>query len=123
MKPIEVKKDTLLDKMRENRRKHEIESDDALTGWRERIQLEMNNVAAQISVGDTPDKLTFDQPPKSFLTEYDTAIDMLEWDEGIYVELSRDDFNRFVRDEWAWTELFKQSYASNDVNALRRARS
>lgn len=119
MKPIEVMKEDLLVTMKQNRAKHAQESDEATINWRTRISAEMCEAADAISIGDDA-PLFFDAPPKSFLSAYDTAIDMLEWDKGVTVELSREDFNRFVRDEWEWTEGFKQSYASNDINALKR---
>lgn len=47
--------------------------------------------------------------PADFTLEYDRAIEQYEWEVQEHVELTREDFNRFVRDEWDWAPRWAAS--------------
>jgi len=44
--------------------------------------------------------------PVSHLKEYDTAIDMFEWEVSDTVELNNTEFSCFIQDKWEWKEDF-----------------
>jgi hypothetical protein len=51
-------------------------------------------------------KLNLLDIPVSYKTEYDTAIQMLEWDTSDEVELTRQEFTQYVMDSWIWKSSF-----------------
>ena len=50
--------------------------------------------------------------PEDHTVDFDTALDMLEWEVGETVELDERTFRRLVRNEWAWRETFAANTAS-----------
>jgi len=51
-------------------------------------------------MGNIPSK------PKSYETEYDTAIGMVSMDVDVEVELTKQEYKQYVMDEWSWTSDF-----------------
>lgn len=49
-------------------------------------------------------------PPPCYLDDYDQALDMVESNVGNEIELDASDFARLVRDEWDWRSQFDASY-------------
>lgn len=46
--------------------------------------------------------------PKCYAREYETAIQMAEWDVRESIELTHAEFVCFVQDEWDWQEDFRE---------------
>lgn len=49
------------------------------------------------------------QAPQSHADEYDRVIDMLDFTHEENVVLSQQEFNMYVRDEWAWSRMFNET--------------
>ncbi len=60
-------------------------------------------------------------PPRSYEREYDRALAMLELSLTDPVELSEDDFSRFILDEWEWKDDFLETLASRRIQYQVRA--
>jgi len=45
--------------------------------------------------------------PRSYVKEYDAAIDIAKWDVNDTLELTHAEFTCFVRDEWDWKSGFE----------------
>lgn len=115
MKSVVVKKDFLLTKLQENRRKHEKEYRDAYRGWLQTTYEQADGWANQLEVELDGNEITpmqlerFDAPPANYLSEYDRAIEMAEASIDMTFELDTNEFDQYIRDEWGW----KQVHLSN----------
>lgn len=130
MKSVRINKDKLIKIVRENREAHVSEYLEVIDGYWEALQQAfqehtdaiLNHRTDMIAKG--PDALTEwgrgpsnymrDTPPKPELhvQEYDEVLEMLEMSEDEVIELDRDSFNNYVRDDWSWSRDFRLS-ASN----------
>ena len=116
---VTVKRQELLERLKENRKTHAEVYADALKFWQEELQSVVDKMDS--------DKYSYFPPvlerlrkdcPKSYTDEYDKVIDMFEMscDEEIKVESSM--FNQFCRDEWDW----KDSVLSNKFYKMSESR-
>lgn len=115
---VTVEKGALLQKLQENKRKHIAEYEEAFQVFRDQLIAECEMRARQIRAvakfEDLPPAPTFFQltVPKSYESEYNRAIAMVEWSTDDEIELSSSDFSAFVLDEWDWKNGFAQSVAA-----------
>jgi hypothetical protein len=101
-----VLKDHLLKKIKENRANHRAEFLAAQTVYRQRVIEELDKRLDDARNGRTI-SLVFSLPtPQDYTESYDTAIAMLEWEQGDKVEISEDDFRRYVENKWEWARAF-----------------
>ena len=106
---VKVNKVDLLKVLRENRDKHRSLFLEALEGYREKVvellTINLDNVKAGKEI------VTFlNLPvPKDQTTEYDKVIRMLEMSIDEAFELSDDEFQCYVLDEWSWKEAVTMS--------------
>lgn len=109
MENICVRKDDLLVKIRENRDAHRSQFLKAQEVYRERVIAELDTRLAQARGGGVIN-LGFQLPaPVDYTAEYDTAIEMLEWEQADEVELGEHDFQRYVQNRWEWARNFAAS--------------
>ena len=113
MENITVEKDRLLSTIKENRNAHREQFLAAQEKYRERVIGELDKRLVAARNGGRID-LGFRLPePVDYTDDYDTAIQMIEWSLGDTVELSHDDFARYVLNDWEWKRMFAantQSY-------------
>lgn len=120
-----VSKESLLTRLRENRAVHVSEYTAAMIEYRKALVLalidqihERNEAIARARDGIEPmldfsDKLP--RQPTSYAQTYNRAIGLLEMTTLGEIEITGDDYRRFVDDEWEWSEDFKNvamSYTS-----------
>lgn len=131
---IEVDRKKLVATLKENRKKHVEDYQVSISGYRvmaieklksgyeaAKVKLEKNLKKGIASLEEfdpanpsaASDYLTLVEGiqvslkvPRSYANEYDTAIDMAEWDVRDTLELTHAEFQCFVRDEWTWTTDF-----------------
>jgi len=108
MKTVTVKKEVLLEKLIENRAKHIEELGEAMAGWVKaaikELQDEIDCLKKDPSDGDLHFNLS---KPVSHEKNYDIAISMLEMEVNDTVEIEVDEFQKYVNDEWDWSQSFK----------------
>ncbi len=112
----EFKVSDLLVKLMGNKNLHTIEAAEARRGYYEKAVKELNKLldkaikvaADDESTGkvDTYVDLRF---PEDHTKDYDRIIDILEMTNAETVKLTLSEFDKYVRDNWEWTELFKTS--------------
>jgi hypothetical protein len=116
MKTVRVKKEKLIETLRENRVKHETEYKTLYGLWRsqyiallaERMEQVRQNNPSVNSFKDIYDLGYISQPmPKSYIADYDTAIQMLEWTQEEDITLDRREFEQYVLDNWGWKNDFE----------------
>lgn len=131
---VVVKKDKLLEQLRENRDKHEKEYHEAMAGYKAMAEgklreafekaksdLDKNFEKGLVAIKEfnpetakrRSDYLTLVDAisvelrvPRNFSAEYDTAIEQVKWDTRTELELTYAEFQCFVRDIWEWSDDF-----------------
>lgn len=112
MQTITVNKQDLADKLVANRDQHAREYAEALEKRREQVIEALAKRRREVMKGGKID-LVFNFPePQSFVESYDTAINMLKWEQGETVDLTQDDFERYVENRWEWQRIFAASTQS-----------
>lgn len=106
MQFIEVKKEALLEKLKENRDKHRKLFEEALDGWEKRVVEELKKAVSDAKAKREFRTTFFLPQPVDHTSEYDAIIEQVEWDVNETIELSPQQFNQFVRDDWGWKEDF-----------------
>lgn len=136
MNTICVKKDELLKIIMNNKEKHIKEYNEAMRGYRIGVVEALENLiddAAEFELiinrslkdaqsgGElkTDWKLdTFNQfndlsQPESHEKDYTIAIGMIELDISDEVELTKNEYQQFVENEWVWSDTFKLQVSGN----------
>lgn len=115
MENIRVSKQELLTIVKENREKHKKEYLEAIKAYRVKAADLLNQELEKIINGDKF-QIRFDLvKPDSHEKEYDLAIKMLEMSVDDVIEISEQEFNELINDEWNWKYSFKTSYLSNST--------
>jgi len=136
-----VEKDKLLEKLRYNKENHIGEYKEAVKGYRSTLMsnLEKAKITAEETlaknykkmeskISESSDKelekfpeyvnlvsaIEFRNPvPKNYSKEYDSIINIIEWDTRKEIELTQPEFVCYIEDEWSWSshfETIKMSY-------------
>lgn len=105
---IVVNKQTLLDKLRENRLNHDRAYAAAMVGFREEAADKLRKRANLIENGES-ESLFFDdlEVPHNHSGDYALVIEMLDMDMTNEVELTSTEFRRYVQDDWGWSHDFR----------------
>ena len=118
---VNVARFVLLDKLTANRAIHAAEYAEALVDFKERLVADLVSGAEQVM--DTPvenlSKFTIDVDyPQSHLREYDEVIEMLELSVDENINLDAQAFRAYVKNEWSWTENFKNTMSNYKVGSF-----
>jgi hypothetical protein len=112
MQEITVSKADLIEKIRANRDEHRSMFLKAQERYREAMIAELDRALQEARAGD-PIRRGFSLPvPEDHTDEFDTAIEMLEWETAEEVLLSSSDFMRLVQNRWAWAASFAANTSS-----------
>ena len=110
---VKVPRVTLLEKLRENRKKHLAVYEESVEEYVEKALKALRQRGTQFKLFqkagsmDLP-KLHFGLSiPVKYTNEYDTVIGMLEMSGESVVELTTADYRRFVEDNWDWKRTFE----------------
>jgi hypothetical protein len=103
---ITADKSQLLAKLQENREQHHATFLDAQDKYREKVIQILEQRLEAARRGNKIDVRINLPEPVDYTEEYDTAIEMVEWHQGDAMELSEQDFRRFVQDKWEWSGIF-----------------
>lgn len=119
LKRVRVERKKVLETLKENRESHLQEYNDAITGWREQIQQMVDSLNGDTE-GLSDDELqsrvleikdeVYDRP-QSHVDQYDQYIEMLETSLDDELELTQEQFAKFMRDDWSWKSQFRASSA------------
>lgn len=112
MNTITVDKATLLDTLRTNRDEHRAIFEKAMEVYAEKMIEELERRIAEIKA-KSKIRRGFSLPePEDHTDDFDTAIQMLEWDIGDEVNLSMGEFQQYIQNEWRWQQAFAGSTQS-----------
>lgn len=115
MDVIQVDKQQLLDKLRENRENHINTYEEVLQAYQEKCIKLLEEHIERIRSGAV-EKVNVSLPaPENHEDEYDRAISMVEWHQGDQLELDSFQFDNFIRDQWRWKQEFETMSATYGV--------
>lgn len=120
MNTVTVPKERLRATLVENLAKHEAEYKEGYENWQKAVLKELSKRARQFKKDPEGTDLYIELPnPQSHVKDYQDTLDMLDWEKGDEVTLSRADFTKYVNDDWPWKSQFM---ASNTVYAASAGR-
>ena len=109
---VQVAKDKLLERLKQNRDQHDREYQEALGGYRSRLVLVLTRMfEAAKRKEDVSHKIDL-TVPEDHLADYDRALQVMEWEQRDSLRLSQGEFDRYVMDNWSWSKKFKAVHAS-----------
>lgn len=127
---VNVSRVELLEKLKENLKKHKADCEKAIVGWKDLLHDKAIELIPMLvsEVIDCP-KITkilseiadHRNPPPSYANYYERAIAMLEMAKDETIELGQYDFDCYVRDEWEWKMQWAVSntrYFQTDVKPV-----
>ena len=121
MKNVQIKRDELLAKLRENRDKHIADFNAARVKFYEKrseaiqalAQADTDNREGRIAASITPlvSKLAAMPKPTSYENSYNRAISMLEREQREVLEITDAEFAQYYLDDWQWRGQYAASTA------------
>lgn len=109
MEKINVAKEELLVKLKENREIHKNEYEGAVLLYRKKLIEVFNKKIREVESGKEVDVYITVTEPIDKTEEYDDAIAMIGMHSGTHVLLSHKDFRCYVLDKWDWAANAKFS--------------
>lgn len=106
LKIITVKKDELIEKIIANRENHIKEHKEAMEGFFAEARKAAHRAYRTLGKGQIPEDLHFDVPG-SHKGDYDKMIELLRMSADDTLEITYEQFCRYVKDEWSWSSHFK----------------
>jgi len=114
MDPVTVKKTDLLETLRRNRDEHRDLFLKAQKAYRKRWIKELERKLKEARNNEEIVQAIALPVPEDHTDDFDTVIQMLEWDQNDTLEISYRDFLTYVRNDWGW----KVSFAANTESYL-----
>lgn len=108
---VNVNRQELLQKLRENKAEHVKEFNEAMIAYRAKLSQEYKELKKKINEASDAElskmRIVFSNAPASHEIDYDEVIDMLSVSVDETIQLDKDSFKAFYKNEWAWTASFK----------------
>lgn len=122
MRNVRVKKEDLLGKIKANRESHIREYKEACAGYKDAALAKIDEVfdelkdrIANLKEGHVIELVAVHfglEVPVSYESHYDRAIGMLEMSLDTEVEITSEEYQQYVMDDWQWKESFTTTAAS-----------
>lgn len=109
MNTITVSVAELLSKLKANRETHRATFDKAVVGYRDAAIKALDEMLDDAKAGREIRRSIGLIQPQDHTDDYDTVIAMLEMEQRPDIEISRNEFQSYVLDKWAWAEQFGTS--------------
>lgn len=133
---VTVPRTDLIEKMKENRSAHAAIFEEAIVAYDENVREALRAVSeelAQIASTSGPIEKAFSlekitakleiEKPRHYLQAYDEAIELFEWEKKDDVDLSVDEFRKYVLDRWDWQDRFLGETRALAASAVIRSRA
>ena len=95
---IQVEKSDLIAKIKENKENHIKEYDKAVVAYKEEAESQLMTEVARVQEGALDAKLNLITPIDN-TENYDSILEMFEWEVKDVVELQQDEFKEYVQDK------------------------
>jgi len=114
MEYIKVDKADLLEKLRTNREEHRSMFLKAQEVYRTAMIAELDRALQDAREGRDIVRMFRLPVPEDHTADFDTVIEMLEWEQGKTIKLAHHDFQQYVQNQWGW----RASFAANTQSYL-----
>jgi len=104
MRTVKLYKADLTRILNDNRAKHKAEYEEAFEGYINTAIEKLEENLAKFKAGEITKLRWNEQPPTSNVADYDRVIKMLEMSIEDEIELTSEEFENFVQDNWHWKE-------------------
>lgn len=118
MHQVTVKRDVLLDRIRDNRDKHRAIFEDALKGYRKAAIEELEKSLDDAKNGKKVRRILALVEPEDHTDDYNLVIDMLENSVDDTITLDARSYAQYMQDAWAWKRQFIESNAAYTAMAM-----
>ena len=112
---IKIKKQELIDKIKENKKNHIELYEKAVIAYKEEALEQLGDLTTKVKNGKIDIKLDLVTPIDSS-DDYDAILEIFEWEVEELVELGQDEFRQYVQDE---TDFAQQAQFSNTYYASK----
>lgn len=132
MKTVQVDREKLLATLKSNLAKHKKEYEEAVEGFKaSRLELiKTIQAAATLAVNENTSfarkglESAFEElkrlaNPVDYSGSYEQAIMLMNWEERSTIDLTVDDFESYVRDNWNWRSAFKHLHSTYSNSGIR----
>lgn len=118
MDQVRMEKAVLIEKIKDNMQTHQATYEEAVKVFTERQRELLADMLEKAQHNRQFDRLALSRlpVPENHFTDYQVALEMLEYEVEDQVILTDHDFRRYVRDEWEW----QHSFAANTESYVAR---
>lgn len=109
MRQMRVPKDVLLSALEKNRDEHRATFLKAQEGYRAAVIAELDKMLCDARDGNKIKRAVSWPEPEDHTGDYEQAIAMLGMCVDDEIDITADDFQRFVMDEWGWKASWTQT--------------
>lgn len=109
MEKLKFDKMFLLQRLGENKKRHESIFDEALAAWNIEARKQLRNRLDDFLAGSDTDLHFNLQKPTNHLTDYNRVLLMIEHSTQVEIELSESEYAQYVMDDWNWQRSFMVS--------------
>lgn len=108
MKSVNVRRDALLAKLKENREKHVADYEKSLIGYRIEVLKVLEKALEKAKGGeyDNDNLYVMEHMPENHTSEYDQVIAMMEMSVDEIITLEASEVQQYVLDQWHWKANF-----------------
>lgn len=108
---VDVNKEHLLDILRANRDKHEVDYEKAKVGFRKLLERELEKKLENLRAGKKVPLHFKNQKPDSHIKDYEDIIGMLEMATKDELKITHTQYKQWVQDDWHWKNNWMTSNA------------
>lgn len=109
MKTVKVRREELLEKLKENRTNHRAVFERAIVVFKKKVVEELEDHLERAKKGERVPRHSQLTQPMDQTREYDQAIAMLEMSVDDEISITSSEFRCFVLDMWSWKGQFATS--------------
>ena len=109
MRTVRINKGELIEALTANRKTHKLEYEVSIRGWKEECIGKLEQLLQHIKDGALPDASIHIPQPDDHTKDYDLALKMLNMSVDNVVELTSEQFNQFINDDWEWKARWSAS--------------
>lgn len=112
MRQMTMKKDDLIAVLQDNLDNHTTTFNEAQVAYRETVVDELDKMLLDAKRGNKIKRALSCPIPENHSGDYESAIKMLEMSIDSHIEITAEDFNQLVMDDWGWKERWKTTTSS-----------
>jgi len=106
---INVDKTRLRDALRKNRAQHGAAYEQAKAGYIKVTTQQIEQYLTRLANGELLERAFLPAPPDDHTSDYDDAIEMMQWSKDDVIELTQGQFKQYVMDDWGWKDTWLAS--------------